>query len=240
MKLNLTVPTCWQELTPKQLSYVYYLIAQKYSPTALQTYCLCRWGGLEIICPEGDGYSVRHDFHVHHINAEQLAAAVRKLDWLARIPSVPVRLSSISGHAAVSATLEGISFESYLVLENLYQGFLVTNNLEIFDSTTEILYGKALTLSDEERVSIFYWLSSVKQYFARRWPHFFKEATPGMQPTDLKEHLQEQMDTQIRALTKGDITKESIILSLDVHRALTELNAQAKEYEELKKEAHAH
>ena len=46
--------------------------------------------------------------------------------------------------------------------------------------------------------------------------------------------LQEAMDAQIRALTKGDITKESEILSLDTWRALTELNAQAKEYQELK------
>ena len=46
--------------------------------------------------------------------------------------------------------------------------------------------------------------------------------------------LQEAMDAQIRALTKGDITKESEILALDTWRALTELNAQAKEYQELK------
>ena len=44
------------------------------------------------------------------------------------------------------------------------------------------------------------------------------------------------MDTQIRALTKGDITKEREVLQMDVHRALTELDAQAKEYEELKRE----
>ena len=36
----------------------------------------------------------------------------------------------------------------------------------------------------------------------------------------------------IRALTKGDITKEPEILALDTHRALTELDAQAKEYKE--------
>ncbi len=41
------------------------------------------------------------------------------------------------------------------------------------------------------------------------------------------------MNAQIRALTKGDITKEKEILSLDTWRALTELNAQAREYKEL-------
>ncbi len=41
------------------------------------------------------------------------------------------------------------------------------------------------------------------------------------------------MDAQIRALTKGDITKEEHILSLPAHRALTELDALAREYDEL-------
>lgn len=48
------------------------------------------------------------------------------------------------------------------------------------------------------------------------------------------------MNAQIRALTKGDITKEKEILSLDTWRALTELDAQAKEYEEMKKMYNKH
>ena len=40
------------------------------------------------------------------------------------------------------------------------------------------------------------------------------------------------MNAQIRALTKGDITKESQVLALDTWRALTELDALAREYQE--------
>ena len=47
------------------------------------------------------------------------------------------------------------------------------------------------------------------------------------------------MDAQIRALTKGDITKEKEILSLDTWRALTELNAQAKEYKQINAQINA-
>lgn len=238
MKLNLTVPTCWQELTQKQLRYVYYLLAEGYSKEALQTHCLCRWSGLEIICPEGDGYSVRHNFNRHHVTALQVAEVLSHLDWLQQLPIVPVRLSEIQGHAAVRADLQGVTFEQYLMLENLFQGYLVTKNLSLFDDTTEILYGTQLKLLPEEQVSIFYWLSTVKQQFARRWNYFYQPAD-GTQPQDMQEHLQNLMDTQIRALTKGDITKEAEVLSMDVHRALTELNAQAKDYEELKKSSKA-
>ena len=43
--LDLIIPTCWQELTPKQLRYVYYLISEGYSPEVLKTHCLFRWAG---------------------------------------------------------------------------------------------------------------------------------------------------------------------------------------------------
>ena len=49
------------------------------------------------------------------------------------------------------------------------------------------------------------------------------------------KQLQENMNTQIRALTGGDITKEREVLCMDCWRALTELDAKAKDYEELNK-----
>jgi hypothetical protein len=49
------------------------------------------------------------------------------------------------------------------------------------------------------------------------------------------QQLQDSMNTQIRALTGGDITKESLVLSMDCWRALVELEAKAKDYDELKK-----
>jgi len=235
MDLNLIVPTCWQELTQSQLRYVFFLISEGYSQTAIQTHCLCRWSGLEVLCPEGDGYSVRHNYAIHHINAQQMAEVLSRIDWLNRFPIVPLRIPEIQKCKAVAADLQGISFESYLVLENLFQGYLTTANAELLDEATPILYGKQLKLLPEERISIFYWLSTIKQYFARRWKHFFV-SVGATQPENIQEHLQNLMDTQIRALTKGDITKEKEVLQMDVHRALTELDAQAREYEELKRE----
>jgi hypothetical protein len=43
------------------------------------------------------------------------------------------------------------------------------------------------------------------------------------------------MNTQIRALTGGDITKEQQVLEMDCWRALTELNAKAADQEEIER-----
>ena len=69
------------------------------------------------------------------------------------------------------------------------------------------------------------------------FPSFFKsvsgsdDAVTSITYDDMRRNI----DAQIRALTKGDITKEHEILSLDAIRALTELDAQAREYDELQR-----
>ena len=50
------------------------------------------------------------------------------------------------------------------------------------------------------------------------------------------EMLRQSMNAQIRALTSGDITKEEAVLSMDTWRALTELDAKAKEVENIKRQ----
>ena len=125
----------------------------------------------------------------------------------------------------MDAEFRGVPFETYIVVENLYQGFLSTQKDALLDDIAHVLYpGCSATLTPEERISIFYWVASLKDMFARR--------LLGSSP-NIGKQLQESMDAQIRALTKGDITKEREILSLDTWRALTELNAQAKEYKQI-------
>lgn len=94
------------------------------------------------------------------------------------------------------------------------------------------------------------WISALKQYFTHLYPDFYqpindstslapdgksasnRDANAVSIPSPAK--LREVMNAQIRALTKGDITKEEQILALPLDRALTELNALAREYKELK------
>jgi hypothetical protein len=95
-------------------------------------------------------------------------------------------------------------------------------------------FSKPHSFNAWQRINIFYWFAALKVFFASRFSDFLQpinEQDNLLQTgADIGSRLQESMDAQIRALTKGDITKEQIILSLDTWRALTELNAQAKEY----------
>ena len=134
----------------------------------------------------------------------------------------------------------GVPFEKYLCLDNLYQGFLQTQDEDIIRQMAAILYdAEDIRLNKTQIVAVFYWFASVKTMLRSRFTHLFQPFDPKqgnmLGSASLSIHLQESMDAQIRALTKGDVTKEAEVLQLDTWRALTELNAQAKEYEELRK-----
>lgn len=239
LNIDLSVPRGWHELTDKQLRYVFGLIASEFDSDTIKSLCLCRWSGLKVLHRHGD-----HDFVCRHNRQEfvvkpfQIAELLPALDWLDDIPTLPVCISRIGRHRAFAADFSEVAFEKFIVCDNLYQGYLATQSDDLLDQLASVLYGHNLSphnLSPAHRVSVFYWFASVKDYFARRFKHFFQppaENLLGSPSIPSGSQIQQSVDAMIRALTKGDVTKESEILSLDTHRALTELDAQAREYQE--------
>lgn len=237
ISINFIVPQGWHELGDKQLRYVYQLLAEEYSSDEIKTLCLLRWSGAKVIGRQDNGtYLLKHGKTLFEVTPLTLAELLPHLDWLATVPSQPVRLSKINRCEALPADFSEVPFETYIVVDNLYQGYLTTQDDALLDELAAVLYGKQLTLKPAERISVFYWIASLKEFFSHRYPDFLRltsEVAGGDLLGGQQQSVEEAMNAQIRALTKGDITKEKEILALDTWRALTELNAQAREYREL-------
>ena len=240
--IDLILPKKWEDLSDKQLRYVFALLSQGFTATEVKSYCLCRWAGLKILHRYGNVWACKHDGLQFVLAAEQVERATHALDWLDTLPTLPVRLAKIGSHRAVDAQFQGVPFETFIVCDNLYQGYLATKQDNLLDELAAHLYGTSrIKPTAAERVSVFYWFVSLKTFFAKVFKHFFQPVA-GASGADgnMIEHggsqyemLQNAVNAQIRALTKGDITKESEVLSLDTWRALTELDAQAREYAEI-------
>ena len=238
---SLSLPKSWAELTSAQQIYVYFLLSEGYDAAAIRSFCLLRWSGIKVLAAQGrNNYLVQYGEKRGFLSAWQLAAAATELAFLNELPQVPVRPECIDGHKALPADLMGVAFEKYLCLDNLYQGFLRTQDEGIIRDMAAILYdAQDIRLTKTQTVAVFYWFASVKTMLRNRFTSLFQPFDPThdnmLGGASLAIHLQEAMDAQIRALTKGDVTKEAEVLQLDTWRALTELNAQAKEYEELRR-----
>ena len=253
---DLSLPTSWAELSDKMLRTVYALFARNLSAAEVKTLCLMKWNKLTVLAQlRNHKYLVKRNRSQVIISSKQIQQATSFLDFLDTFPPVPVRLSRIGRHRALPADFEKVPFEKYLYLENLFQGVLHAQDpasfAEISSQTHELLLQMAQVLYDSDRlkpdtaelVSVFYWFASLKQYFAQMFPHFYAPvgATDGNQlGGSLFAQLRETTNAQLRALTGGDITMESLIRQMDTHRALTELDAKAREAEEYRRSTKSH
>ena len=243
-KVYITVPSSWQELTDGQLYYVFNLFADSLSLAQIKTYCFFTFSKVKVKCRYGDGYLAKLHKQDFYLSPEVVASALHALDYLDSVPELPVRISKINKHEAADPQLVGFPFDRYLYCENLYQGYLQVQDQALLVQMAQLLYDHdGIKLNQSEKLSIFWWWMSIKQLFARQWPHFFQgvnntdnllHADSNRPPT--AQQLQDAMNAQIRALTKGDVTKEKQILAMDCWRALTELDAQAREYEEMQRQ----
>lgn len=239
--LNFSLPDSWEKLTQWQLRYVCYAMAN-FDEVKAKTYIFIRLLGIRVIRKNENGWvcSVRLNKKRIYFFLEnwQIQSFIKALDFIS-IPGVnPVRLEKIGNLYAIDALLKGVIFRDYLSLENLYQGYLQTNNPELLKKMAKLLYLdkhgnhlQRIIFSDVELLSIFIWYAAIKNRFAMTFDCFFGKAGDGAGDTSMMD----VMNAQIRALTGGDVTKENEVLNMDCWRALTELNEKARETIEFKK-----
>ena len=241
---EITLPRSWAELTDGQLLTVYNLFAREISAAEVKTLCLMKWNKIRVITMlQPHRYLVKRGRQEAILSSAQIRAATDALDFLDSIPPHPVRISKIGRHRALPANFEEVPFEKYLYVENLFQGFLHTQDDDLLTQVAQILYdSEKLAPSKAEQVNTFYWVAALKQYFATQFPHFFQPVDNLEKDGDLLKsapslysRLRDATNAQIRALTGGDVTKETAILKMDTHRALTELDAKTREAEEMRK-----
>lgn len=253
--VNVSVPKGWTELSQDQLRFLLsVMVAVNFSnknvayrsqddyaaqtSAQVQTICFFKWSGLTVVCPYGSGWLVRSTDMEFELSAETVAAAITHLSWTRELPLEPVRLENVDGATAIPADISsGLSFDSWLACETQWQRYQILPDDALLRYMAEILYHKEnIKMTAAETLGIFYWWAGVKNMVSAMFPNFFKSVGGDVEAEapDYDE-MRRNIDAQIRALTKGDITKEREILSLDAVRALTELDAQAREYDEIRK-----
>ena len=203
-----------------------------------------KWNGLKVLTQLPDKrFLIKRGKEVVPLSTRQIQQATSCLDFLDSFAPMPVRIAQIGKYHALPANFEKVPFEQYLYVENLFQGYLNTQSDELLLQMAQVLYGSDHVKPDKAHlVGIFYWMASLKQYFARLFPNFYKPAGAnsdgnllGGGQSDLYSQLRDSTNAMIRALTGGDITKEAAIMKMDTWRALTELDAKAREAEEIRK-----
>lgn len=242
MTVNLIAPQGWGGMSQHQLSdmlkvmvYVNAITtgreSKRYKESMVSLLCLLRWNNIRIVSPHGDGWILqRGSATPFFASAERLAAASSMVGWIAEAPTAPVRIDKIGDAQAASPDLDdGTSFDTWLTCETLWQQYQMSQDPRLLRSMSERLYNcEDIKAEQWELLGVWYWWAGVKALCNALYPNFFKQPhAEQMEQANDSETLRRNMDSQIRALTKGDITKENAVLAMPCHRALTELDALA-------------
>lgn len=232
MDIDITLPRSWRDMSQEKLKYFFSLMAMGFGQDQIKTYCLFRWGNLEVVQQMGKSYMLKKDKKEFLASPMLIASCVDCLSFLDEMPTYPTNLRKIGRYECLPINFSEVPFKKFIICDNLYQGYLATKKEELLEEMAKILYNPRVKPDNPERISIMYWWASLKNYFNSEFKYFFNGTSSG---TLTGEQVKNAMNAQIRALTGGDITKEKEVLAMDTWRALTELDAKAHDYEELER-----
>ena len=255
-EFNFKAPSSWAELSEKQLRYVLSVMSIHHDHIVIKCYLLARFCGLNIhkhtrtgwkcsvMCWTGDGKGdnkagkVRE--RVLYISTAEILSLTKNFDFIDKFTDFrPLQRASDVLLTAVDSMLHDVSFYDYLNIEKNYQLFMLNQEDRFLSKMAHLMYRTEDGSADEtahfepyELLGVFMWFSSVKEYFAANFPHFFKPAREGgeLRRVDILPAMQ----AQIRVLTDGDVTKQQAVYNTDCWAALTELDNKAREAEEFK------
>lgn len=240
--VSMSLPKSWEELSDQQLYDVFGLMSHSLSANQIKTICIFRWAKLKVLYELDNGFfACRLNKRNVDLQDNQIAYAVTVLDFLDEIPKNPVRIAKIQKRFnARPARITGTTLREYLYVDNLYQGYLHTQKMDLLTQMIEILYDtQKLVPNIAEKISTFYWWTSLKALLTHEFPHFFApmdnlSSENMLAQPDLHKQLTDAMNAQIRALTQGDVTKEEQVLNTECWRAFAELDAIADEQQKMK------
>ena len=255
-EFNFKAPSTWAELSEEQLRYVLSVMSIHHDHIVIKCYLLARFCGLtvhkytrtgwkcSVKCDEsgenGDAKIGKVRKRVLYISAAEILSLLKNFDFIDKFTDFrPLQRASDVLLTAVDSMLHDVSFYDYLNIEKNYQLFMLNQEDKFLSKMAHLMYRTADGSADEtahfepyELLGVFMWFSSVKEYFAANFTHFFKPAREGgeLRRVDILPAMQ----AQIRALTDGDVTKQQAVYNTDCWAALTELDNKAREAEEFK------
>jgi len=248
MKVELTAPLNYSEMTEKQYRYLAALMVAGQTEAEMRTKCFVRFTGIKPVAHVGETYffvkpKLKGFFS---LTSEQVLGFSNTFKWITkdfRGYKPPVR---IGPYYSIDRLLRKTKFSEYFEAENNYQAYIYTKQQVYLSRLMAVLFvnkkrsrERAIRYfnkcSEVDKLLALQWFMAVKNEFARKFKYLF-ETEDSEGDTDLPPvppNMYAIITNQVRMLTEGDITKNSAVMSANTWDALTELNAKIREYKKL-------
>lgn len=250
--IDITMPRSWSELTPKQFRLAVSILSVPLWKDSVSTIFFLRLAGIEVLAVRGDSASIfikSHSKRCIQVSCADIARGAECVSFISQPPfveDIAAGISAFSGSRfrsrrhSILPDFSNADLKTYIAADSAYTGFMMTEDPTRASELADIIFpalGKSRRSSTFSRTLALLWMAALKRSLSRLFPDFLKAQDPatsisgsGSDPSAFAESV----NAMIRALTKGDIAREDEILSANLYRALEELNALARESEQLR------
>lgn len=242
IKLSITLPTKWSELTAEQVSRVAIYLNSRENNLEKLIALASDLAGLHIrgtvIDENGE---IAYKFYRRGtgnmlLDSDQIALLTKTLAWISGEISL-MQAPLLDGCQTPDYRLYGITLEQFLTAESAYSHFVTTESAEALRVCAAALYPRAeyssdtvareaqrLARFDSKLYGVFLWFTSAKKFLAEKYPYLYGQSEyDGESPKGADMLL-----SMLSSLNNGDPTKNDTLKATELHEALHELNLKIK------------
>lgn len=251
MKVELTVPRSYAELSHKQVKYIAQLQLSGETAENICTKCLIRFSGIRPVARVGEiHFFVKKKLRgFFSMNAAEVLFFSKKMDWVNK-NYVGIQPMNAGRFKPCDKFMRDTNFIQYVEAENYYQAYLHKKDDQFLYKLMAVLFqpGNKYNNSKVSKLAGYFkrrplvekhitlmWMVGMKTYFARKYKYLFARVSDeDQEEEETLPDMAEIINNQLRILTEGDVTKRKLVLSANTVDALSELNDKCREYEQLK------
>lgn len=245
MRIDLTLPKSWGELTESQLLFFVAQEKRGLQRAEFLTECFLEFSGLKLVrdCGKHGAPVFEQGPYTFTIAPDEYASLCNALAWLLDTTGSPVNLKRIGLARGCHVQITDVSLEQVLLADNLLNAYVATQDRKYVAMLTACFYHKPWQRFDDTKVerrsryflksdkleSVLYWYLGTKIDLKRKFPAIYEGGKGGVQTPE------EIVLATLSALNGGDITKNAKIFKSPCLEALNELNNLAERAANMKK-----
>jgi hypothetical protein len=245
MRIDLTVPTSWKELTTEQLRFVVDLAKQGLNREEFLLALLCRFADIKMVGGSSIGGPLSHvsttfkdkDGHTFTLDAAQVADFCKHLTF-----TFDEKMTiDTPWPFPWNRYLIDTTFEHWFRADALMMGFATTSDNEYLTKVVKELTdpakatGDTDTLTDADRDLLLIWYDCFKDWLHERYPLVFQKAEPG---GDAPASPVESRQNIMLMLNGGRPQDNEAIERSNVHDVLSALQHKIEEAKHIEEQLH--
>lgn len=241
--LNVTLPSKWSEISPKQVLRISYYLSHGFPETEFLLKLGTEFAGLKpngtSVLPNGDIGYMYYDRKRGNLvfTVEQLARIASAVRWVTGKPDI-MEPPFLDGYNSPNQYLDGVSLEQFITGDIACSHYIISKDSLALQTMVACFYPRGTfdpekVQAEAERLSykptyeleaVLLWFTGVKEMLRNKYPHVFTGGTDsGIVPDGVDVYL-----GIISNLNDGDISRNQVIKKTDVHEALYELEQKIK------------